>query len=243
MRFIFSVLLTIIFLSLLTVPFRVAEAADPCGDKCKPWQTCSGELCVPKKCDMVKVDCQYKANNTTYEKGSGYQNCTQFRDNEGKCALLPDCSTPCNPLCDANRNQTVCKNGILYGVSDCDLRFGDKTGDIKGKCTAERSDLGPGASGLPQLQQLVLRVINISVGLVFIAVTIMLVWGGFKYIVSGGEPKSLQGANSTITWALLGVLFLVLAWLGLQLLAKFTGIDYIGNFCLGFKPYCALELK
>ena len=100
--------------------------------------------------------------------------------------------------------------------------------------------MGPDAAGLKQLQELILRIINISVGLAFIAVTIMLVFGGIKYIVSGGESKPLQSANSTITWALLGILFLALSWLGLQIVSKFVGIDFLGNFCLGFKPYCAL---
>lgn len=91
--------------------------------------------------------------------------------------------------------------------------------------------LGP--AGIEQLQQLVQRIMNISVGLAFMAVTVVLFYAGFKYLTSGGEPKALGQAASAITWALLGILFLAIAWLVLKLIAAFTGVD-VTQFCLGF---------
>ncbi|MCL5784434.1 MAG: pilin [Patescibacteria group bacterium] len=96
---------------------------------------------------------------------------------------------------------------------------------------------GPGPAGLQQLQELIQRLINLSVGLAVIALTVMLVVGGIKYLTSGGEPKAISSANSTLTWALLGFLFLILAWLVLKLIEAFTGVP-VTKFCLGFAPYC-----
>jgi len=48
---------------------------------------------------------------------------------------------------------------------------------------------------------------------------------GFKYLTSGGEPKAIQSAHHTLTWALLGIFFMIIAWLILQLIFSFTGID------------------
>lgn len=93
--------------------------------------------------------------------------------------------------------------------------------------------MGPDAAGLPQLQQLLQRIINLSVGLAFIALLIMLILGGIKYLTSGGEPKPLSSANNTITWAILGIIFLVLIWLILLLIEAFTGVN-VTKFCLGF---------
>lgn len=89
------------------------------------------------------------------------------------------------------------------------------------------------AAGVTQLQELIQRIINLSVGLAFIALTIMLVVAGIKYLTSGGEPKALSSASTTLTWALLGMLFLVIAWLILLLVKAFTGVN-VTIFCISF---------
>ncbi|MDP3758411.1 MAG: hypothetical protein Q8Q86_01720 [Candidatus Daviesbacteria bacterium] len=91
----------------------------------------------------------------------------------------------------------------------------------------------PGPAGVLQLQELIRRIINISVGLAFMIVAVMLVVAGIKYLVSGGESKMLGSAAGTVTWALLGVLFLALAWIILLLIQALTGVDVL-NFCIGF---------
>lgn len=96
--------------------------------------------------------------------------------------------------------------------------------------------MGPeSAAGLPQLQQLFLRIINLLVPLAFIILTIMLIVGGIRYLVSGGDSKATQVASQTITWALLGIFFLALAWLVLLLIKAFTGVD-VTSFSLFVIP-------
>lgn len=95
--------------------------------------------------------------------------------------------------------------------------------------------MGPGPAGIDQLQQLILRIINLSVGLAFVALLIMLIYGGIKYLISGGDPKVLPAASHTITWAILGIVFLILAWLILKLIHAFTGVD-VTQFCISFSP-------
>lgn len=83
---------------------------------------------------------------------------------------------------------------------------------------------GPCPGGLTQIEDLVKQVISIAVGLAFLALVVMLFIGGLKYLLSGGETKALNSATQTITWALLGILFLAIAWLILKLIEAFTGI-------------------
>lgn len=86
--------------------------------------------------------------------------------------------------------------------------------------------MGPeSAAGLEQLQQLVIRIVNLIVPTAFIILTIMLLVGGIRYLVSGGDSKATQVAGQTITWALLGIFFLALAWLVLLLIQAFTGVN------------------
>ncbi len=93
--------------------------------------------------------------------------------------------------------------------------------------------MNPGPSGILRLQDLIQRIINLSVGFAFIALTVVLVVAGIRFITSGGEPKSLGQASQAMTWALLGILFLALAWLAIKLVEAFTGVS-ITQVCLGF---------
>ncbi len=94
------------------------------------------------------------------------------------------------------------------------------------------ADLGPPAAGLNDIEQVFSHVISVIVGLGFIALLVMLLAAGFKYLMSGGEPKSVQSAHQTVTWALLGIVFMALAWLILQLIRAFTGVD-VTTFTFG----------
>ena len=90
--------------------------------------------------------------------------------------------------------------------------------------------MNPDAAGPEFLQFLFGRIINISVAAAFIALVVVLVWAGIRFISSGGDQKALSETTTTITWGLLGMLFLALAWLILQLIAAFTGIDALKFF-------------
>lgn len=79
-------------------------------------------------------------------------------------------------------------------------------------------------AGLNEIEEVVGRVISVVVGLGFIAMLAMVIMAGIKYLTSGGEPKAIQAAHQTLTWALLGVVLMAIAWVILQLIYAFTGI-------------------
>ena len=80
-------------------------------------------------------------------------------------------------------------------------------------------------ANLQTLETMLRSIIRISTGAGFIAMLVMLLFGGIKFLTSGGDSKAVQSATMTITWALLGILFLVIAWLVLLLIKAFTGVD------------------
>ena len=69
------------------------------------------------------------------------------------------------------------------------------------------------------------NILNIVIRLAGIAVFIMLIIGGFQYLTAGGDPKKSQSAKNTLTYAILGLALLILAWFILKFIAIFTGID------------------
>lgn len=109
--------------------------------------------------------------------------------------------------------------------------------------TCNPSIPGDCPAGLQQIEDIVRNIISVVVGLGFIAMLVMLIRAGIQYLTSGGEPKAVQQAHFTVTWALLGVIFMAVAWLILQLIRAFTGIDItifdIRTLCggTGF-PFC-----
>ncbi len=90
--------------------------------------------------------------------------------------------------------------------------------------------MGPPPAGLKEIEDIIGNVISVVVGLGFIALLVIIVLSGFKFLTSGGEPKALQSARQTLTWAFLGIIFMAVAWLILQLIAGFTGIPDVTKF-------------
>jgi len=74
------------------------------------------------------------------------------------------------------------------------------------------------------------NVLKIAVRLAGLAVFVMLLIGGFKYLTSGGDPEKKAQAKATITWAIFGFIILLLGWFILRFIAEFTGIPEILEF-------------
>ena len=78
------------------------------------------------------------------------------------------------------------------------------------------------------------NVIGAFLGLAGIVLFIYLIMGGFKYILSGGDPKAAEGAQKTITYAIGGLVLILLFYLMLVLIGTITGVD-VTKFTV-FKP-------
>lgn len=94
-------------------------------------------------------------------------------------------------------------------------------------------ELGSQPAGVKDLQALIQTLLNSLVALAFIALTGVLVWAGIKFLTSGGDQKQIQNAYDMITWAVIGIFFLALAWLIILLIENFTGVK-VTQFCIGF---------
>ena len=68
-------------------------------------------------------------------------------------------------------------------------------------------------------------VLNLAIRIAGIVVFIMLIVGGFKYLTAGSDPKAIDSAQKTITYAILGLVLLLSGWLILLFIREFTGVD------------------
>lgn len=61
------------------------------------------------------------------------------------------------------------------------------------------------------LYTLAARIVNIFSVIVGIIAVIMIIYGGFKYITSGGDSGNVSGAKNTLIYAIVGLIIVALA--------------------------------
>lgn len=79
---------------------------------------------------------------------------------------------------------------------------------------------------LSNLQELFVNVLAAAGGLIGIAFFAMMVIGGVRYLLSAGDPKALQSAKGTLTFAVVGLALFALSFTILLILGVLTGVDF-----------------
>lgn len=89
-----------------------------------------------------------------------------------------------------------------------------------------------GAATIQCLEPLFQNAVIAIVSFVGVALFVMFVIGGFKFLLSGGDQKQLQSAQQTLTYAIIGLIVIVVAYLILRTISVFTGIPDILKFTI-----------
>ncbi|MDH5533405.1 MAG: pilin [Candidatus Pacebacteria bacterium] len=69
------------------------------------------------------------------------------------------------------------------------------------------------------------NVLSVAITLIGMLALVMFVIASFRYLTSGGNSKSTEQAKGTITYAVAGLVVAVSAFIILNLISNFTGID------------------
>ena len=102
---------------------------------------------------------------------------------------------------------------------------GDKTAVEKG-AEAARADGMP--AELIGDQGVFGRITNVILLIVGIVSVIMLIYGGLRYILSGGDSKKVTDAKNTILYAIIGLIISLLAYAIVNfVLTSVVGVNYI----------------
>lgn len=54
---------------------------------------------------------------------------------------------------------------------------------------------------------------------------IFIIWGGIKYTSSKGDPQAIDSAKKTITWAIVGLVFIIFSYVILTFIEDITGAN------------------
>lgn len=92
-------------------------------------------------------------------------------------------------------------------IGDCLSQGTGLDGSISSD-TCQPDTTNTGTIDLTSTIKLVVNVISMIVGVVAV---IMIIWGGMKYITSGGESNKITSAKNTIIYALIGLIIVALA--------------------------------
>jgi cytochrome bd-type quinol oxidase subunit 2 len=80
-------------------------------------------------------------------------------------------------------------------------------------------------AGAKTVNDTIVKVINFFSALVGIVSVIMIIYGGFKYISSGGDSGNVQSAKNTIIYAVIGLVVVAMA----QFIVQFVLNKVIGT--------------
>ena len=101
-------------------------------------------------------------------------------------------------------------------------------------CTGCSTVSNPNAPAeLGSIVLVIRNIIKLLVPVAAIAFFIMMIIGGAQFIFSGGDPKAAAGARSTLTYAIIGIILVVVSWLILLLVQNVTGVDVTKVFIPG----------
>jgi len=82
-----------------------------------------------------------------------------------------------------------------------------------------------GVATLTGIECLFKNILNVAVSVVGLGAFAMLILGSFQYLTSQGQPKATEGAQKTISYAIFGLVLALSAWIIINVLSGFTGID------------------
>ncbi len=88
-------------------------------------------------------------------------------------------------------------------------------GTVPGPDTTVASCQEDGTSSFSSLMQRIINIFSIIVGAVSV---IMIIIGGFRYIISGGDSAGVSGAKNTILYAIVGLVIVLFA----QVIVRFV---------------------
>jgi len=109
-------------------------------------------------------------------------------------------------------------NGLCNGLDNAQGGDADPNSENASCTTGDTETTGR----INNIIHLVINLFSLIVGAVSI---IMIIYGGFKYITSGGNDSSVSGAKNTIVYALIGLVIVALAQVIVRfVLAKATSV-------------------
>lgn len=85
------------------------------------------------------------------------------------------------------------------------------------------------------LGQILVRIVDVLLLFSGLAFTILFLWGCLRFIISQGDPKAVGAAKNSITYAIIGLIIIILSFALVKFAGNFLGVTSMSNlqFSLG----------
>ncbi len=71
------------------------------------------------------------------------------------------------------------------------------------------------------------NIVDWAIKLAGVVAVFFIIFAGFKFLTSGGDPKQVEGARKTLTYAIAGLIVVFLAFAIIKLIGTITGATCI----------------
>lgn len=101
-----------------------------------------------------------------------------------------------------------------------------------GVCVGSRDGAAADVATIQGLECLIANVFTVIITLIGLAAFVMFIVGSMRWLTSGGNSTSVDRARGTMTYAVYGIVVSLSAFIVLNLIAGFTGIELITRFSI-----------
>lgn len=91
--------------------------------------------------------------------------------------------------------------------------------------SVDGKDPGMDVATIQGLGCLIANVLSVAVTMIGLLAFVMFIAASFRYLVAGGNSKNVELAKGTMTYAIAGIVVALSAFIILNLITQFTGVD------------------
>lgn len=89
--------------------------------------------------------------------------------------------------------------------------------------------IGPLGDEITNLGDLVNKLVDFIIPLSGIILLLVLIWGGYDYLLSHGDPEKVKSGKAKITTGIIGFIIIILAYTLTKLIAYIFGMQGLGS--------------
>lgn len=83
---------------------------------------------------------------------------------------------------------------------------------------------GTGVATLSCVWVVLQNVINAALFLSAVVAVFLIIYSGFQYVTSSGDKEKVDNARKRLTYAIIGLVFIILSYLIIVFISQFTGV-------------------
>jgi hypothetical protein len=102
--------------------------------------------------------------------------------------------------------------------------FGKNWNDVVSGCVTD------GVARLTCIPAVLQNIITFALIASGVVAVFFIIWAGIRYVTSGGDQKKVDGARKTLTWAIIGLIIILMAFFIVNVVSYITGVECIRSF-------------